>query len=316
MPSRCAFSISSSERSIVDERAVGLRARDSGTGCRGSSCAGSCRRGGRCRARESRVSGMTSSSPSRPAYPRLMPRTSQPRLMAESTAARMTALRPGASPPPVEIAMRIWLFPFLIRTRGATRCESVTEAGATAPGTAATAVIVSARSIVARKELHHLATLGVPPQLRLLEHGDAVTMHLEPPTAGRQEQFDRFRMRLPNLGRQTGGSRFVVSHRAVFDRDLHVAFRLVRSGAWTNDGEKLTAPLHPATHRGYCTPARFGSVRITESCRAMTSCSESTWSCSAVLHLAHVVERRPRSESAWTVSRSWRDGMHRTSPGA
>src|SRR4249919_2051564 len=53
------------------------------------------------------VSGMTSSSPRRPANPRLMPRTSQPRLIAESAAARMTALRPGASPPPVEIAMRI-----------------------------------------------------------------------------------------------------------------------------------------------------------------------------------------------------------------
>jgi hypothetical protein len=29
-------------------------------------------------------------------------------LIAERAAARMTALRPGASPPPVEIAMRIW----------------------------------------------------------------------------------------------------------------------------------------------------------------------------------------------------------------
>jgi hypothetical protein len=43
----------------------------------------------------------------RPANPRLMPRTSQPRLIAERAAARMTAFRPGASPPPVEIAMRI-----------------------------------------------------------------------------------------------------------------------------------------------------------------------------------------------------------------
>src|ERR1051325_9919250 len=35
-----------------------------------------------------------------------MPMTSQPRLMAPSVAARMTPLRPGASPPPVLIAMR------------------------------------------------------------------------------------------------------------------------------------------------------------------------------------------------------------------
>ena len=56
---------------------------------------------------ESFVSGMTSSSPISPANPRLMPSTSQPRLIADSTAARMTALRPGASPPPVEMAMRM-----------------------------------------------------------------------------------------------------------------------------------------------------------------------------------------------------------------
>jgi hypothetical protein len=56
---------------------------------------------------DSLVRGMTSSSPSSPAKPRLMPRTSHPRLMAESVAARMTALSPGASPPPVEIAMRM-----------------------------------------------------------------------------------------------------------------------------------------------------------------------------------------------------------------
>jgi hypothetical protein len=57
----------------------------------------------------STVSGTISSSPSRPAKPRLMPRTSQPRVRADSTAARMTALRPGASPPPVEIAIRMFL---------------------------------------------------------------------------------------------------------------------------------------------------------------------------------------------------------------
>src|SRR5579872_572609 len=54
----------------------------------------------------SRVNGTTSSSPSSPANPRLIPRTSQSRLTAARTAARMTALSPGASPPPVEMAKR------------------------------------------------------------------------------------------------------------------------------------------------------------------------------------------------------------------
>src|SRR3972149_9214274 len=36
-----------------------------------------------------------------------VPRPSQPRLMAETTAARITAFRPGASPPPVLRAIRL-----------------------------------------------------------------------------------------------------------------------------------------------------------------------------------------------------------------
>ena len=56
---------------------------------------------------DSRVSDTTSSSPSNPANPRLMPRTSQFRLSAVSTTARITALSPGASPPPVEMPSRM-----------------------------------------------------------------------------------------------------------------------------------------------------------------------------------------------------------------
>ena len=44
---------------------------------------------------------------SRPLKPSRMPTTSQPRLRAANVAARMTALRPGASPPPVLMAMRL-----------------------------------------------------------------------------------------------------------------------------------------------------------------------------------------------------------------
>src|SRR5438093_547728 len=50
-------------------------------------------------------SGISSASPSRLPNPRLIPAHSQPRCTALSTTARMSAFRPGASPPPV--AMRI-----------------------------------------------------------------------------------------------------------------------------------------------------------------------------------------------------------------
>ena len=48
-----------------------------------------------------RVSGMMSGWPSSPANPWRIPTTSQPRFIADNTAARMTAFSPGASPPPV-----------------------------------------------------------------------------------------------------------------------------------------------------------------------------------------------------------------------
>src|SRR5688500_14306426 len=56
---------------------------------------------------DSRVSGSISPSSRRPLKPCLIPSTSQPRSVAARTAARMTALRPGASPPPVSRPMRI-----------------------------------------------------------------------------------------------------------------------------------------------------------------------------------------------------------------
>src|SRR5919112_715022 len=95
----------------------------------------------------SRLIGKQSSSPSSPAYPFLTPRTVHPRLRAESTALRMTALSPGASPPPVEIAMR---------TRSS---ELFVEQG------------------------EYLARARVAAELRLLEDRGAVAAHLEPPAA-------------------------------------------------------------------------------------------------------------------------------------
>src|SRR5262245_1385771 len=60
---------------------------------------------------ESRVSETTSSSPSSPANPRFTPSTSQLRLWADSTAARITAFSPGAALPPSEspTRSRSWL---------------------------------------------------------------------------------------------------------------------------------------------------------------------------------------------------------------
>src|SRR3989475_10010986 len=51
-------------------------------------------------------SGRGSASPSRPAHPSAIPKPSCPRELARSTAARMAAFRPGASPPPVRTPIR------------------------------------------------------------------------------------------------------------------------------------------------------------------------------------------------------------------
>src|SRR5688572_30002881 len=136
---------------------------------------------------DSRVSGTTSSSPSSPAYPRLMPRTSQPRLTADRTAARMTALSPGASPPPVEMAMRMER-----RLQG-----------------------------LRGQQMENLAGLGVTSQLGLLKDGLAVVHDFEPPTARRYHLDLCGGKLLTNRGRQTDGPGFVVSYRAVFDRNAH-----------------------------------------------------------------------------------------------
>src|SRR5689334_18162363 len=80
----------------------------------------------------SRVIGITSSSPIRPANPRLMPSTSHPRSIADRTAALMTALRPGASPPPVEIAILISLMIVLATHRRCATNSPTHSAGAPA----------------------------------------------------------------------------------------------------------------------------------------------------------------------------------------
>jgi hypothetical protein len=56
---------------------------------------------------------------------------------------------------------------------------------------------------------------------RLLEHWNAVLLDLEA-AAGRRDEGDvGARKGAPDLGRQTDGSRLVISDRAVLDRDAH-----------------------------------------------------------------------------------------------
>src|SRR6476661_5576157 len=113
-----------------------------------------------------------------------MPSTSQPRLQAESTAARITALSPGASPPPVDNAILI-----ISRFRF--------------------------------QEGNNFAWLGMSAELGFLEDGLSIRDHFEAPTSRRDHLQFRLRKTLSNLCRQTGGTGFVVSDDAVFDADFH-----------------------------------------------------------------------------------------------
>src|SRR5687767_4356045 len=97
---------------------------------------------------DSRVRETTSSSPSRPAKPRLIPSTSQLRLTAESTAERITALSPGASPPPVEMPRRMPSF---------------------------------------REQLEDLPRARVTLEPGLLEDHASIASHLESPATGRNQ---------------------------------------------------------------------------------------------------------------------------------
>ena len=71
------------------------------------------------------------------------------------------------------------------------------------------------------EQTDNLALFGVPAKLRFLENRNAIARHFEP-AASRRDQLDlRIGPRLPDISRQTDGSRFIISKRAVFDRDLH-----------------------------------------------------------------------------------------------
>src|SRR5439155_18492691 len=100
--------------------------------------------------------------------------TSQLRLSAVSTAARITAFNPGASPPPVEIARRIASF---------------------------------------GEQFENLSGFRVAIQLRFLENRGPVANDLETTLARRYELDVGVGILLADLGRQTDGSGLVVSNR-------------------------------------------------------------------------------------------------------
>jgi hypothetical protein len=77
------------------------------------------------------------------------------------------------------------------------------------------------RISVRPEESHDLSGLGMPAKRPLGEHQAAIDRHFEHP-AGRGDQAHvGIGPRLLELGRQTGGSRLVVSDNAVFDDGAH-----------------------------------------------------------------------------------------------
>jgi len=72
------------------------------------------------------------------------------------------------------------------------------------------------------EESHDFTGLGVASRALLGEDDAPVRLYLEDAAGGLNEFHFRMREGITNLGRQTGGPRFVVSDDAVLDRDLHV----------------------------------------------------------------------------------------------
>jgi hypothetical protein len=71
------------------------------------------------------------------------------------------------------------------------------------------------------EERDYFSRFCMTPRLRLLVNRDAVAQNLETSSLRRDELNRRNRKSFANLGRQTGGPRFVVSERAVLDGDFH-----------------------------------------------------------------------------------------------
>lgn len=117
------------------------------------------------------------------------------------------------------------------------------------------------------EQTHDFARLRVPMQLRFLEDRLAIDCDFKAPTGARQQADVGANKCFPNLGRQTGGPRLVVSKRTVFDADLH--------GALGQSQQQLSQRVD-----GTATPARFANCRTIVSCRATIRRNESIWSAS------------------------------------
>ena len=189
-----------------------------------------------------------------------MPSTSHPRFTAERTAARITAFRPGASPPPVEIA----IFTFVRRrsvqsapasTRRSTRLNSDQRYTPLQHGGRDR----TRRSLATLRRFERfddLSRLGVAPDLRFLEYRPAVGNDFEASAARWNQRDVGIGKPLTNLRRQTGGASFVASHRAVFDRDSHGSAGLVKEPRW---------PIRehaPRRHRGMLFTAAMRLMRL------------------------------------------------------
>ena len=73
----------------------------------------------------------------------------------------------------------------------------------------------------ARNESRDLSRSRVPSKSRFFENRNFIHNDFKPSAAGWNLLDLRVRIPLPHLSRQTGGSWFIVSNSAVFDRDLH-----------------------------------------------------------------------------------------------
>src|SRR6185312_11476076 len=97
-------------------------------------------------------------------------------------------------------------------------------------GAARSASVAAAELGVEQRD--DLARCCVAAEFRLLEYRFSIGRDLESPAARRDELDRGVRQVAANLGRQTGGPRFVVSHRAVFNRDRH------RRSFWLGAGRR------------------------------------------------------------------------------
>jgi hypothetical protein len=80
---------------------------------------------------------------------------------------------------------------------------------------------LTSRFFARLQQSHDLTRLGVTVELGFFKNWNPIRDDLESPAARFDERDARTGKPLTKLGRQTGGPRFVVSHLAVFNSDVH-----------------------------------------------------------------------------------------------